>query len=81
LVNKVYNEVAKARGIPILGMGGIRTASDAVEFIIAGASAVAVGTASFIEPGCAAKIIDGIGKYCAENGIASVKELVGSLQG
>lgn len=81
LVNKVYNEVAKARGIPILGMGGIRTASDAVEFIIAGASAVAVGTASFIEPGCAAKIIDGIGKHCAENGIASVKELVGSLQG
>jgi dihydroorotate dehydrogenase (NAD+) catalytic subunit len=81
LVNKVYNEVAKARGIPILGMGGIRTASDAVEFIIAGGSAVAVGTANFIEPGCAAKIIDGIGKYCAENGIASVKELVGSLQG
>jgi len=81
LVNKVYNEVAKARGIPILGMGGIRTASDAVEFIIAGASAVAVGTANFIEPGCAAKIIDGIGRYCAENGIASVKELVGSLQG
>ena len=81
LVNKVYNEVVKARGIPILGMGGIRTASDAVEFIIAGASAVAVGTANFIEPSCAAKIIDGIGKYCAENGIASVKELVGSLQG
>ena len=80
LVNKVYNEVAKARGIPILGMGGIRTASDAVEFIIAGASAVAVGTASFIEPGCAVRIIDGIGKYCAENGIASVKELVGSLE-
>jgi dihydroorotate dehydrogenase (NAD+) catalytic subunit len=80
LVNKVYNEVAKARGIPILGMGGIRTASDAVEFIIAGASAVAVGTANFIEPGCAAKIIDGIGKYCEENEIPSVKELVGSLE-
>ena len=79
LVNKVYNDVAKERGIPILGMGGIRTASDAIEFIIAGASAVAVGTASFIEPGCAAKIVEGIGKYCAENGIGSIKELVGAL--
>ena len=73
--------MAKARGIPILGMGGIRTASDAVEFIIAGASAVAVGTANFIEPGCAAKIAEGIRKYCADNGIPSIKELVGSLQG
>jgi dihydroorotate dehydrogenase (NAD+) catalytic subunit len=79
LVNKVYNEVAKARGIPILGMGGIRTASDALEFIIAGASAVAVGTANFIEPGCVLKIIDGIRKYCARHGVANIKELIGSL--
>jgi len=79
LVNKVYNEVAKGRGIPILGMGGIRTASDAIEFIIAGASAVAIGTANFIEPGCALKIIEGIRKYCARHGIANIKELVGSL--
>jgi len=47
LVNKVYNEVAKDCGVPIMGLGGIRTASDAIEFIIAGASAVAVGTANF----------------------------------
>jgi dihydroorotate dehydrogenase (NAD+) catalytic subunit len=79
LVNKVYKEVAKDRGIPILGMGGIRTASDAIEFIIAGASAVAVGTASFIEPGCAAKIIEGIKKYCVRHNISNIKELVGSL--
>jgi dihydroorotate dehydrogenase (NAD+) catalytic subunit len=79
LVNKVYNEVAKARGIPILGMGGIRTASDALEFIIAGASAVAIGTANFIEPGCALKIIDGIRKYCIRHGVANIKELIGSL--
>jgi dihydroorotate dehydrogenase (NAD+) catalytic subunit len=79
LVNKVYNEVAKKRGIPILGMGGIKTASDAIEFIIAGASAVAVGTASFIEPGCAVKIVEGIKKYCVRNNIANIKELVGSL--
>ncbi len=79
LVNKVYNEVAKSRGIPILGIGGIRTASDAVEFIIAGASAVAIGTANFIEPGCATKIIEGIKKYCVRKEIANIKELIGSL--
>jgi dihydroorotate dehydrogenase (NAD+) catalytic subunit len=79
LVNKVYNEVTKEMGIPILGLGGIRTASDAVEFIIAGASAVAVGTANFIEPGCTAGIIEGIRKYCARKGIAKIMDLVGTL--
>jgi dihydroorotate dehydrogenase (NAD+) catalytic subunit len=80
LVNKVYNEVAKDRGIPILGLGGIRTASDAIEFIIAGASAVGVGTANFIEPGCAAKIAEGIKKYCVRKKIKNIKELTGSLK-
>jgi len=79
LVNKVYNEVAKEANVPILGIGGIRTASDAIEFIIAGASAVAVGTNNFIEPGCAATIIEGIRKYCLRKEIADVKELVGSV--
>jgi len=80
LVNKVYNEVAKDSAIPILGLGGIRTASDAIEFIIAGASAVAVGTANFIEPGCTVKIIEGIKKYCIRKKIANIKELVGTLE-
>ena len=79
LVNKVYNDVAKEHGIPILGMGGIRTASDAVEFILAGASAVGIGTANFIEPDCAAKIIEGIEKYCAAHNIFNIKELIGSI--
>ena len=79
LVNKVYNEVSKSCGIPILGLGGIRTASDAVEFIIAGASVVAVGTANFIEPGCAEKIIEGIKTYCIRKKIG-IKELIGSLE-
>lgn len=79
LVNKVYKEVAKERGIPILGMGGIRTTSDAIEFIIAGASAVAIGTASFIEPACAVKIIEGIKKYCIGHNITHIKELTGTL--
>ena len=80
LVNKVYNDVTKESGVPILGMGGIRTASDAIEFILAGASAVGVGTANFIEPDCALKIIDGIKKYCSRNRIENIKELVGSLE-
>ena len=80
LVNKIYNDVAGKRGIPILGMGGIRTASDAIEFILAGVSAVGVGTASFIEPDCTVKIIEGIEKYCVRNEIENIKELVGSLE-
>jgi dihydroorotate dehydrogenase (NAD+) catalytic subunit len=80
LVNKVYNEVAKDNNVPIMGLGGIRTASDAIEFILAGASAVAVGTATFIEPGSAIKIIDGIKNYCIHKEIKNVKELIGSLK-
>jgi len=80
LVNKVYSQVGGPSGVPILGMGGIRTASDAIEFIIAGASAVAVGTAGFIEPNCAVKIIEGIKKYCIRYGITNIRELVGSLK-
>jgi len=80
LVNKVYSEVAKSAKIPILGGGGIRTPSDAIEFIIAGASAVAVGTATFIEPDSAVRIIEGIKEYCAKKDIYDIKELVGCLK-
>jgi dihydroorotate dehydrogenase (NAD+) catalytic subunit len=80
LVNRVYNEAAKESKIPILGMGGIRTAADAVEFIIAGATAVAVGTGTFIEPGCAIEIANGIKKYCAKHNITNITDLVGSLR-
>jgi dihydroorotate dehydrogenase (NAD+) catalytic subunit len=79
LVNKVFTEVARQRGIPILGLGGIRTASDAIEFIIAGASAVAVGTANFIEPNCTTKIIEGLKRYCTSHNITNIKELIGCL--
>jgi dihydroorotate dehydrogenase (NAD+) catalytic subunit len=78
MVNKVYSEVTKGTRIPILGMGGIKTASDAIEFILAGASAVAVGTANFVEPNCAMKIIEGIKKYCEGHNVTNVKDLVGS---
>ncbi len=80
LVNKVYEEVARPNDIAVLGLGGIRTASDAIEFIIAGASAVAVGTATFADPTCAAALVKGISQYCIESGIRDVKDLIGSLQ-
>jgi dihydroorotate dehydrogenase (NAD+) catalytic subunit len=79
LVNKVYADVARAASIPILGLGGIRTAADAIEFIIAGASAVGVGTASFIQPDCAVRIVEDITEYCVRHNIAKLSDLVGSL--
>ena len=80
LVNRVYKEVAKAAGVPILGGGGIRTAADAIEFIIAGATAVAIGTATFIEPDSAMWIIEGIKGYCAKKNISAIGDLVGKLK-
>lgn len=80
MVNRVYSEVTKGTQIPILGMGGIRTATDAIEFLLAGASAVAVGTANFIEPDCANKIIEGIRQYCQKHQVNSVRELTGAVE-
>jgi dihydroorotate dehydrogenase (NAD+) catalytic subunit len=79
LVSRVYSEVTRGESVPILGLGGIRTASDAIEFLIAGASAVAIGTASFIQPDTAAHVIDGIRDYCARHNIARLTDLIGSL--
>ena len=66
--------------VPVIGMGGITTAQDALEFLILGASAVQVGTATFVHPGAALEILDGIAKYCKTNGMGTLSELVGSLQ-
>lgn len=77
MVNKVYNEVAKEANIPILGSGGIRSASDAIEFILAGASGVAVGTWNFIDPACCAKAVEGIKNYCDRKGVSNITELIG----
>jgi dihydroorotate dehydrogenase (NAD+) catalytic subunit len=66
--------------VPILGMGGIVTGEDAAEFLLAGATAVAVGTASFIDPTSIVKVIDGLRDYCVANGIAEVRELVGAAR-
>jgi dihydroorotate dehydrogenase (NAD+) catalytic subunit len=77
-VRQVY-EVAYKHRIPIIGQGGITTATDALEFIIAGASAVGIGTALFYDPMVCRKVNDGIAAYLRENGLASVGELVGTL--
>lgn len=80
LVNKVYNEVAKDAGIPILGMGGIQTVSDALEFIIAGATAIGIGTSTFVYPDTAEKIARGLDAWCKQKGMLSISELTGSLR-
>lgn len=79
LVNKVYNEVTKDTGVPILGLGGIKNASDAIEFMMAGAAAVSVGTASFFEPCSCERIVEGIEEFCQRKDILAVRELTGSL--
>ena len=70
----------RAVGIPIIGCGGISTADDAIEFMLAGATAVQVGTASFLDPGVMQKIIAGIDAYCQEMGVANVRDLTGSMR-
>ncbi len=78
-VHQVY-QVAKEHNVPIIGQGGITTATDALEFIIAGASAVGIGTALFYDPMVCKKINAGIADYLRAHGMASVTQLVGSLQ-
>lgn len=72
-------EVYRSVSIPLLGMGGITTGLDAVEFMLAGASAVAVGTASFIDPQAALEVVSGIEQYCESQGVSDVNELIGAL--
>ena len=78
-VRMVY-QVANAVNIPIIGMGGISNANDAIGMILAGASAVAVGTANFHNPGVTMEIIDGIEKYMIKHGFESVKDMVGIVK-
>ena len=73
-------EVHKAVDVPLLGMGGISNGTDAVEFMLAGATAVAVGTANFVNPRATIEVIEGIERYCEEQGVADVNELVGALE-
>ena len=73
-------QVAQSVSVPVIGIGGIMNAEDALEFIIAGASAVQVGTANFVNPRCTMEIVDGIGDYLREKRMASIGQLIGSLE-
>jgi dihydroorotate dehydrogenase (NAD+) catalytic subunit len=77
---KLVWEAAKAVKIPIIGMGGIQTAADAIEFLLAGATAVAVGTANFYEPQTALQVIAGLREFMRQQDIQDVRELIGGVQ-
>jgi dihydroorotate dehydrogenase (NAD+) catalytic subunit len=72
-------QVSRVVKIPLIGIGGITTAADAIEFMLAGASAIQVGTANFIDPQATVKIMAGIEDYLNRHGISDVKELTGGL--
>lgn len=76
---RMVYEVARAVDVPIIGMGGILTATDAVEFLLAGANAIAVGTGNFVNPMAAVEIIDGIEDYLTKMKITDVNEIVGTV--
>jgi len=76
----LVRKVARAVNAPLIGIGGISTARDALEFILAGATAVQVGTASFVDPTAAVKVLDGLGEYCGRHEVASLRDLVGSVR-
>ena len=73
-------QVAKAVKIPVIGLGGICSATDAIEFLLAGASAIQIGTANFIDPSISEKVVDGIEEYLVRHGFNSVQEVIGALE-
>jgi dihydroorotate dehydrogenase (NAD+) catalytic subunit len=73
-------QAARAVRIPVIGMGGIMSGTDALEFLLAGARAVQIGTANFVEPGAAARIADEMGAWCDAHGVARASDLVGALK-
>lgn len=73
-------QVARAVKVPVVGMGGISNATDAIEFMLAGATAIQIGTANFVDPQVTVKVIEGVKNYLEENNIASIRELIGALR-
>lgn len=73
-------QVARAVNIPVIGLGGICNASDAIEFIMAGATAIEIGTANFIDPAVTIKVRDGINEWLDAHGCSSVTEVIGALK-
>jgi len=79
MVHRVYTEVAAQAGVPIIGMGGITDWRDAVEFFLAGASAVGIGTALFINPAVATQVIEGVAQYLRRQRLTSIRQIIGKL--
>ncbi|MBO4729839.1 MAG: dihydroorotate dehydrogenase, partial [Bacteroidaceae bacterium] len=76
---RMVHQVAKAVSIPVIGLGGIMNAEDAIEFLMAGATAIQVGTANFIDPAVSGKIVDGINQWLDNHGVADVHEIINSI--
>jgi dihydroorotate dehydrogenase (NAD+) catalytic subunit len=79
MVSRVYRQVAKHAGVPIVGMGGVQYWQDAVEFILAGATAVAIGTALFVDPATPNKICQGLSDFLTQQKVDRLTDLVGAL--
>jgi len=77
---RMVYQVAHAVNIPVIGLGGISSATDAVEFLLAGASAIEIGTANFLDPAITVKVAQGINEYLERHGYQSVKDIVGALE-
>ena len=77
---RMVYQVAQAVKIPVVGLGGITTATDAIEFLLAGASAVEIGTANFLDPAVTVKVVEGIEAYLQRHGFHSVQEIIGTLE-
>jgi len=77
---RMVYEAAHTVDIPVIGLGGITTAEDVIEFMLAGAAAVEVGTANFWDPCATEKIVDGVGRWCAQHRVGKITDLVGALQ-
>jgi dihydroorotate dehydrogenase (NAD+) catalytic subunit len=77
---RMVYEAAHTVDIPVIGLGGITTAEDVIEFMLAGAAAVEVGTANFWDPCATEKIVDGVGRWCADHRVEKITELIGTLE-
>ena len=80
MVHEVYESIARDAGIPIIGLGGVMNWRDAAEFILAGATAVGMGTALFVNPRLPLKVASGLSKWVKSQGCTSISELVGQVE-
>ncbi len=76
----LLHEVRQAVDVPLVGIGGIGSAEDALEFLITGASAVQIGTANYLEPAVATRVVDDLAAWCARNDVAALRDIVGTLE-